>query len=316
MTTRDLLGLVASFAVAVAAAATFPIDSAASACAFAFGAGGAPRTEGEEALIVWEPDAQREHFVRTARFAGVSGSFAFLVPTPGRPELAEADDGVFARLARFYLRPPPVLRSRPRSLPNGPQTSAVEPPVTVVEQTRVAGLDATVLAATDTMALTAWLREHGYATRPDLDAWLAPYVSRSYFVTAFRYDPATQTEITSRAVRLSFATDRPFYPYAEPQGALASEGRTLRLSVVAPFRIAGREGDAPWSARVGYAGRPRGLGAALAGTLPARASAGPWITTFDDVRARRGNADVFFERAADQTVVAASIDPMVLGGPH
>ena len=43
----------------------------AQACAIAWREGTpAPRIEGEEALIVWEPSAQREHFIRRANFAG------------------------------------------------------------------------------------------------------------------------------------------------------------------------------------------------------------------------------------------------------
>lgn len=186
---------------------------------------------------------------------------------------------MFSRLARVYLRPPPLrredvrLRSRLRASGGAP--------VTVVEQTRVAGLDATVLSATDPGALATWLRGHGYATRPDLDAWLAPYVAQGFHVTAFRYDRARQTALTSRAVRMTFPSERAFYPYSEPADGEAAPGRTLRL--IAPFRVAAHEGTRPWRARVGYAGRPGGLDALLGGVLPAGTRTGEWMTTFDDV---------------------------------
>ena len=43
---------------------------------------------------------------------------------------------------------------------------------------RVAGMDATVLRATDSMALGEWLSSHGFSTRPALERWLAHYVER------------------------------------------------------------------------------------------------------------------------------------------
>jgi len=77
----------------------------------------------------------------------------------------------------------------------------------------------TVLLASDTAALATWLREHGFQGRPELQAWLAPYVARSFYVTAFRFVPGSDRRALGAPVRLSFTTATPFYPYAEPAGS-------------------------------------------------------------------------------------------------
>lgn len=299
--------------ILVAGVVATPSDEA-SACAIAYDpADGAPRVAGEEALIVWDPDRGVEHFVRSARFEGVTHAFAFLVPTPGRPELAEADDEVFERLSRIYLRPAPVALERSRGEASRGIASAGA--VTVLEERRVAGLDAAVLHASDPDALAAWLRQRRFATRPDLDAWLAPYVARGFFVTAFRYEPASQASITSRAVRLTFPTTAGFYPYAEPAssapaGSDRGAARTLRLSVIAPFRVSATEGRRAWRARVGYAGQPGGLEHVLAGVV-AVTPAMRWMTTFEDRPSRRGRHDLRFEQASQQRAVAPSLRGMI-----
>ena len=72
--------------------------------------------ETEQALIVWDAAASREHFVRRARFASTAADFGFLVPTPGVPELAEAPDAVFDRLHEA-IQPEVVHRTGLRVLP-------------------------------------------------------------------------------------------------------------------------------------------------------------------------------------------------------
>jgi len=284
----------------------------AQACAIAWREGTpAPRIQGEEALIVWEPNAQREHFIRRANFAGASGDFGFLVPTPTRPELAEADDGVFAKLAKIYTYvppPPPPSNSRSRSA-DGLYASAALAPVQVLEQRRVAGLDASVLAATDAAALNRWLGDHHYPSRPGLTQWLAGYVAKGYFITAFRFvAPTDGSVVKSSAVRLTFTTQRPFYPYAEPTDSPRTTSRGFRLNVIAPTRMDGLVGTRAWSARTGYSGRPGNLREVLRGVVPgASLGAGPWLTTFDEPNTQRGADDLWLVRTRATRGVRASI---------
>src|SRR5690349_12193059 len=103
----------------------------------ALGRHGPIAIRGEEALIVWEPSTRKEHFVRTAGFDAQNEDFGFLVPTPARPELAEVDDEVFARLWAIYRQP---VRSRSRSAApsDGNHAAAAQAPVEVLERRSVA----------------------------------------------------------------------------------------------------------------------------------------------------------------------------------
>jgi len=55
----------------------------------------------ESAIIVWDSASGTEHFIRRATFKSAAQDFGFLVPTPTKPELAEADDAAFKELARI-----------------------------------------------------------------------------------------------------------------------------------------------------------------------------------------------------------------------
>jgi hypothetical protein len=291
----------------------------AEACALAVMPGqSAPKVRGEEALIAFDPARKIEHFVRSADFRGARAKFGFLVPTPGRPTLAEADDAVFARLAEQYLRPEPAPRYQPTDGSRGGLRAAgagAPMPVQVVATQTVAGLDATVLVASDARALSAWLGERGFVDRPALVEWLRPYTRGDWHVTAFQYDPATRDALTSRAVRLTFSTERAYYPYSEPRDSVSEPGRRLRVSVIAPWRARGRVGARAWRARVGYADRPYDLTTILTPGLhyPASREFGPWMTTFEEANSRRGRDDLWFDDAGTRSTVAPSIRGVILG---
>lgn len=273
----------------------------------AIGHDGPIRIHGEEALVVWDEAAHTEHFIRRADFRGVSRDFGFLVPTPSRPTITDVDDGVFGRLFDLYGLVV-VARSAgadglcTRGLGSGGD-------VHVVEQLRVAGMQATVLEATSASALDAWLGEHGYPSSPEIAAWLGPYVTQRWYVTAFRVDPGEHAgrAFGTRAVRMSFATERPFFPYSEPQLAGATP-RPFRVSVVAPHRMDALLGETPWRVHAGYANHPRPLARALAPVLPEGTSLeGAWLTTFDERRSLRGTDDLFFVPAEHDTRVRSRI---------
>ncbi|MBI5517374.1 MAG: DUF2330 domain-containing protein [Deltaproteobacteria bacterium] len=271
------------------------------ACMLVSGANHRVRVEAEEALIVYDPASRTEHFIRKADFRSDGQPFGFIVPTPTRPTLAEADEAVFTRLAARYGIAPRALRAR------GAPGARGLPGVVVVEVQRVAGLDATVLRANDATALAAWLGARGFAHRPAITAWLGRYTTGDWHLTAFRYNGGPRSQVGSRAVRLSFTTDAPFYPYAEPSDQPQESGRRFRLTVVAPQRVEGVVGSAPWAARVGYAGNTP-LGTLLRGAVPETfALAGAWMTTFEERDSRRGASDLTFRNAAAQTAVRASI---------
>jgi hypothetical protein len=188
----------------------------------------------ESAIIIWDEKTQTEHFIRKAAFQAKPASgtetpitdFGFLVPTPTQPELSEVDDQAFGQLAEL-TKPKTVTQQRPKSggcmltcggMAPGSKYDLARS-VQVLEQKSVAGYDAAVLKASEADSLTKWLTDHGYETRPALTAWLEPLIQKKWIITAFKIskDPKpTGSAILSPAVRLSFKTEKPFYPYREP----------------------------------------------------------------------------------------------------
>jgi hypothetical protein len=174
--------------------------------------------------------------------------------------------------------------------------------VRVVGEAHVAGLDAVTLEADDATALKLWLAAHDFEFRPALERWVAPYLARHWKITAFRYarpDPASYSgaRVASEAVRISFQTNTPVYPYREPDDVSAVAGRELQLFVVATGRVTGSLSDLngrPWATHPSFsakAKRSAALAAALPGIdLPEQF----WLSEFSDDAQRRESSDLVF----------------------
>jgi hypothetical protein len=214
--------------------------------------------------------------------------------------------------------------------------------VRVLDEQRVGGFDTVVLEADDAQALGDWLNHYGYATDSELAPWLDPYVKKNWKITAFKIvqDPRSGKPIKTVPVRMSFETDKPFFPYREPSNHTGKERgrstdqrkfnatRSLRVFLLAEQRMSGDLAASPWEASVFWADHVnervrtqlgKELGIAEKNSIPANA----WLTAFNDSAARRRDADVFFEPSiAQDTVRPAPIvipwvfpaDLIVLGG--
>jgi len=255
------------------------------ACAPVPGEGRFVRVESEEALIIWDEAAQRQHFIRRASFETDAKDFGFLVPTPGKPELAAADDQVFQTLAALTA-----------------------PGVAVLEQKLLAGYEATVLDAADARALEGWLKSNGYPSSPGLVEWAKPYVERKWKITAFKVAGGAP-KVTTGAVRLSFQTPRPFFPYREPPAA-GSRERMLRIYFLADARFRGTVGDyEPWAGAAVWSGSIDQTQLEqllkLVHLPPLAGGGGRRLTEFEDRSSPRpGGGELYFERAADQSTLA------------
>lgn len=283
----------------------------------------------EAALIVWDPATKTEHFVRRGSFRTTAADFGFLVPTPSKPDVGPADPGVFDQLAAVTA-PKVEYRTVPRprrgdfgmvaSAAPGSKAGAVE----VLEQKEFGEYKATVIAfrrgegetvEAGAAELGKWLKERGYEYGPRLVDWLKPYVEKNWALTAFQVKGGP-AGATLTPVRMSFTTDRPFYPYREPtpppgKADEYTPPRTLRVFLVTPAgRAAGALGADPagWPGRTVWAdklpaGRLAGVGTAA--KLPAALPPGDlWLTEFEDRSSPRPATDeVYFRPAGDQTVV-------------
>jgi hypothetical protein len=309
----------------------------------------------EAAVIVWDATTHTEHFVRRATFDTGARNFGFLVPTPGLPQLAEVNKGVFNQLQGltapevrvevrrhynfmplFFEEPPFLVHDTVSANANLVALSgaAAAHSVRVLSQAQVGGYDAVVLEADDTGALASWLKNHGYAARSTLSDWLAPYVAAKWKITAFKiakqqaqdgsndnasYDAAP---VTLSAVRLSFHTDRPFYPYREPADAREANnyffGRSLWVTVLSTERVDGTLGAAAtaplWPGMVQWTNRlPAEQRGSLASSLKLSTEQMPanlWMTVMQDSSSPRpGTDEVYF--ASSPTQVAIVPEPII-----
>lgn len=270
----------------------------------------------ETALIVWEPEAKREHFVRRGAFRTGAKDFGFLVPTPTKPELNAVPDTTlsqFEELTRpeivhethYSVNPLPLVLYPfflflARSAPE-----AALAPVRVLDAKRVAGYDAVVLEADDANALADWLKTHGYDARPALRNWLRPYVDAHWKITAFKI-VAGETTIETDAIRMTFTTDKPVYPYREPEDQRENlppeaqyQSRLLRVFFLGAQRMDATVAAGPFAGKVTWSGP---LKKAL--PLPFSAPDKPWLTVFEDASSPRpGTDDLFFAPSKDQTEI-------------
>ena len=150
-------------------------------------------------------------------------------------------------------------------------------------------------------------------------------------------DPKTGQLATTKPVRMSFKTDRPFFPYREPEGKPEkanaenkrldekgdmprlwhidekgnkqwNDARTLRVFFVSDTRMDGKLGNAAWHARVPWSNEltdeQRKQLVKETGVpddeLPAKA----WLTTFEDrASPRPGKEEVYFDPALVRTPI-------------
>lgn len=306
-------------------------------CAVVPRPGGQIGISSENALIVYDSATKTEHFIRTASFtASASADFGFLVPTPSKPELHEASPDVFAALAEI-TKPRTVVERRPRPInfgcllgeskvaefsTVGAAFPAPKADVSVVERKRVGAFDAAVLQADDPKKLREWLATNGYDARPQLEEWFQAYTATGWFLTAFKIaaddgqTPAGAKTVNNSAVRISFQTDTPFYPYREPADArgetAAQTSRTLRLFVLSDSRVSGTigkgDGATPFPGRTVWANKAeagRLSATASSGKLPESLGQRDWhLTEFEDRSSPRpGTDEVYFAAAADQSAV-------------
>ena len=282
----------------------------------------------ESAIILWNAAAKTQHFIRRASFNTAAKDFGFLVPSPGRPTLAESDDAAFELLAKITA---PRVETRPRPS-TGCSCSGAKGPgpiggVNVLEEKRIAGYDAAVLEADDSKALADWLKEHGYQSSPAITDWLRPYVEKGWKITAFKIakDAPGKPRVATSAVRMSFRAERPFFPYREPAGQggePGKSGRLLRVFFLADYKARGvlGESDNAWPGRVVWANRLKGEQRAdllrLLKVPGEELPETPWLTEFEDSSSPRpGKQDVFFGPAGDDTPVERQPQIQYVSGP-
>jgi hypothetical protein len=312
------------FAVLPAAAALALWPWPAPACAPCPPSGKPVVNADQTVIILWDAAAKTQHFIRKASFQSDADDFGFLVPSPAQPELSESGNDAFPYLQRLTE---PERKKVPRpsggigcgcSAAPGLSNARVAAEVRVLDEKLVAGFKATVLEASSAKALVRWLADNGYAFSPEAEAWARPYVEAGWNFTALKVakpeDGKTNKGVAASALRMSFKTDRPLFPYREPDPttaakALGARQRLLRIYFLAEARYEGElTKEVPWTGKVAWANR---LSAEdrrrVLELLKLPETTGPaewWLTEFEDTWPyRAAPADVYFRRAADQGTV-------------
>lgn len=274
-------------------------------------------------VIIWDAEKKMQHFIRQASFKSEAEDFGFLVPTPSEPELEESGNDAFPLLAKVTA--PEIKRVRRASQGGGCACSAEAPPhakensaVTVLAEKRVAGFDAKVLEATSAAALVAWLNEHGYAFSPEVEAWAKPYIQQGWKFTALKVakeeGQKEEKKLEAAALRLSFQTDRPLFPYREPDPAdhaeaLGASQRLLRIFFLADARYQGElTKENPWTGSVAWSNKMTAADRThLLELLRLPETTGPadyWLTEFEDNWPyRAAPADLYFAKDDNQQTV-------------
>jgi hypothetical protein len=316
---RLVLPLAATFCLALPWAAPAP------ACCPAPPSGKPVVNADQTVILLWDAAAKTQHFIRQASFKSEADDFGFLVPTPTQPELNESGNDAFPFLRKLTE---PERRKVPR--PSGgigcgcaasksPGGKAALPAVKVLEEKMVAGFKAVVLEAESANALVDWLKDNGYAFSPEVKAWAKPYVEAGWKITALKVAAKDKAgpdnkSVAASALRMTFKTDRPLFPYREPDSkspaeALGAKRRLLRIYFLAEGRYRGElTREVPWTGKVAWANplsaedRKKTLG-----LLKLPEATGPaewWLTEFeDDWPYRVAPADVYFARDPDQKAV-------------
>ena len=267
----------------------------------------------ESAIIIWDPTTKTQHFIRRASFITPAKDFGFLVPTPTKPTLAEASDEAFVYL-REITKPRVITQSRPMRL--ACSCSAMDKSVRsaqgvqVLEEKRVAGYDAVILQASDSRALQTWLQQNGYTFPANLVNWVDVYVKAGWKISAFKIaKTGTTDKVSTAAVRMTFETPKPFFPYREPVQEVNNEQqRLLRIFFLGKKRVYGTIGKKRWPGKVVWANKLNTSSKeVLLKELKLPLSTPPvnwFLTEFEDHSSPRpGSDDVYFSVDKNQSAV-------------
>ncbi len=286
----------------------------------------------QSVIMIWDKEKQTQHFIRQANFKTDAKDVGFIVPSPSRPQLEESGNEAFAALKEITA--PYIFSGHSISIGCSAAPAPVkrQNSVRIIEEKRVAGYDATVLTARSGKDLVAWLEQNGYPYSPALAEWAAPYLGGDWHFTVLKLakDSASTQDIKASALRITFHTDRPLFPYREPESATAKSNldvssRLLRIYFIAEARYLEKiDGGKKWSGEAVWAKDITRHKSSLLKSLKLPDSTGPktwWLTEFEDNwRYEKAAGDVYFSPNPKQTVLdtrstgrAPSYDAAFLG---
>ncbi|MEI6042830.1 MAG: DUF2330 domain-containing protein [Chloroflexota bacterium] len=208
-------------------------------------------SESLAAALIYEPQPSgggRERLVIQLNYRVNQGSvqnFGWLMPVPGKPEVAPAPDELFSRLSQAtrtkknYLEElyDPLFSKGANTV--GSSTDKATPPggVTVVSQTRIGAFDLSVVSVTSqdgtaSNALSKWATANGYTTTTLNTEAMKDYLAAGWFFVLAKLAPTESGSPSiiagkTQPVVLTFDTPEPIYPWRlaayGPDGTLATK---------------------------------------------------------------------------------------------
>lgn len=172
---------------------------------------------GQKAVIYFQN--QTENLVVSTSFSGNSKDFAWVIPTPTKPEVFKSSHEIFTTLQEIT-----------KTSDYAPQTSSAMPAlglgtksdtVQVIEEKTIDIYDTAVLKATDDKALAGWLKDHGYNFPQDKSYMLQEYINNGWYFTIAKIqntliqDTSINNDLSSGTItplRLKFSSDKIIYP--------------------------------------------------------------------------------------------------------
>lgn len=215
---------------AFATVALLPVLSPA--CA-GIGANGQPvAINQEDVVLAFSRQDSIQHLIRRVSFNSGKTDVTFFVPVPTLPVVAEADPKIFNWARTFFPRAFPRGAAAPvgGGLGGSRQPKGVE----VVQTDYVAGLKAQTVQINSLNAFRQFLVQNKLPSNNALVNWAGSYASKGMYIIAFQIDNKSQSDrVGQSAVRISFATENPYYPYREPAGSRPTPGRRWNCLVLA-----------------------------------------------------------------------------------
>jgi len=179
---------------------------------------------GKDGRDIYEPEQKAvvffqggtEELVLSVHYGAAAEEFAWLVPTPEPPQIAESDIALFRLMSAFT--PGNEQHGWGMRYLDGLK-AGMENGVDVLEERTVGAYDVSVVRSDDAGALKGWLEERGFDYDDHAEEVLKDYMERGWCFTAMRIDPSMAAGVgydllegTIDPLRFTFNTSRPVYP--------------------------------------------------------------------------------------------------------
>ncbi|MCX6806665.1 MAG: DUF2330 domain-containing protein [Candidatus Berkelbacteria bacterium] len=185
---------------------------------------------------------QTENLVLSASYQGNSDTFAWVIPTPSKPEIFKSDAKLFTALQK-------ITKTNDSGsgivYDSAGQTFGVSgaKPVEVIEEKTIDIYDTAILKATNDKDLARWLTDHKYTFPEDKSSMLKEYIDNGWYFAIAKIQNAlvSNEEIKDKLVtetitplRLVFKTDKIIYPMKLTRLALESAEKSSPKSIYSP----------------------------------------------------------------------------------